>query len=154
MKYALFQFERFVENDIMRKEYLQQTFGFIPTLQAEYEKVVLNNGFELSQKKILEGTGIDRGIETSVFYFVEFLKFSKILEKAIFDIGETIQNQVQFDIEVLVAANIPPMIFISILILFIPICIMFTLNITSGMMKYSRLYNDKESSKISKDIIG
>jgi len=137
------KFERFVENDIMRKEYLKQTYGFIPSLQSEYESLVLNNDFEKSQKKILEGTGIERGLETSVFYFVEFLKFSKILEKAIFDVGENIKTKVQFDIVELTLANIPPLIYIIILLLFIPVCIMFTLNITSGMMKYSRMYNEK-----------
>ena len=102
-----------------------------------------DNGFELSQTKILTNTGIDRGIETSVIYFVEFLKYSKILEKAIFDIGETIKLNVKADIDHLRFANILPLVFIIVLILFIPICISFTINITSGMMKFSKMYNEK-----------
>ena len=47
------------------------------------------------------------------------------------------------EIDRLVSENILPMLFIVILILFVPICICFTLNITSSMMRYSRLYNEK-----------
>ena len=39
--------------------------------------------------------------------------------------------------------NILPMLFIILLLTFIPICIIFTLNITSSMMRYSKLYNEK-----------
>ena len=58
-------------------------------------------------------------------------------------IANDINVFVNSEIDRLSAENILPLLFIVILILFVPICMIFTLNITSSMMRYSQLYNEK-----------
>ena len=72
--------------------------------------------------------------------------------------GDNLAAFVQSDISDFSIANLQPLsitkhlefetdrnvlVFIVILLLFVPIIIIFTMNITSGMMKYSRLFNEK-----------
>ena len=45
-------FHRFVKNEMLRREYLNQTFQVLPEIKAEYDKIVRNEGFELAQGKM------------------------------------------------------------------------------------------------------
>ena len=43
-------FHEFVKFDMLRREYLNQTFNFLPELEKEYEDNALNLDFEKAQK--------------------------------------------------------------------------------------------------------
>ena len=137
------KYETFTQNDVLRREYLNQTFNFIPSLATQYKDLLAKNSFDTTQAKIIGYEEIDRTLENSVAYFIELLKYSKALKVMITGIGEQITDFVQRDIDRLTQANIMPLFFIIFLIAFIPVCVIFTLNITGSMMRYSRLYNEK-----------
>ena len=138
------KFEQFLEFDILRREYLNQTFNFLPYIQTSYEEYTSKERtFDADQDRIKSGAEFDRNIKRTVDYFFRFLKYSEKLRAMIEGIAYDITVFVTSEIDRLVSENILPMLFIVILILFVPICIIFTLNITSSMMRYSRLYNEK-----------
>ena len=139
------KYEKFTQNDVLRREYLNQTFNFVPSLAQQYADLLEKNNFDTMQAKIVAYEKIDRTLRNSVAYFVELLKYSKALKVMITGIGEQITEFVDKDIDRLTQANIMPLFFIIFLIAFIPVCVIFTLNITSSMMRYSRLYNEKVS---------
>ena len=43
------KYERFLEYEILRREYINQTLNFIPTLKEAYDKYILSNSFGASQ---------------------------------------------------------------------------------------------------------
>ena len=45
-------YHKFVRNEMLRREYLNQTFQVLPELKDEYNKIVWNEGFELAQRKL------------------------------------------------------------------------------------------------------
>ena len=138
------KFEQFLEFDVLRREYLNQTFNFLPYIQVFYEEYTAKERtFDMDQDRIKEGTEFKRGIKRTTDYFFRFLKYSEKLREIIEGIADDITVFVTSEIDRLTSENILPMLFIVILILFVPICIIFTLNITSSMMRYSRLYNEK-----------
>ena len=138
------KFEQFLEFDVLRREYLNQTFNFLPYIQVFYEEYTAKERtFDMDQDRIKEGTEFKRGIKRTADYFFRFLKYSEKLREIIEGIADDITVFVTSEIDRLTSENILPMLFIVILILFVPICIIFTLNITSSMMRYSRLYNEK-----------
>ena len=138
------KFEQFLEFDILRREYLNQTFNFLPYIQLSYEDYTAKERtFDSDQDRIKAGKDFVRGVRRTVDYFFRFLKYSEKLREMIEGIADDITVFVTSEIERLETENILPLLFIVILILFVPICIIFTLNITSSMMRYSRLYNEK-----------
>ena len=56
-------FHRFVKNEMLRREYLNQTFQVLPGLKEEYDKIVRNEGFENAQRKMfsLQGNALKDG---------------------------------------------------------------------------------------------
>ena len=138
------KFEQFLEFDVLRREYLNQTFNFLPYIQVFYEEYTAKERtFDMDQDRIKEGLEFKREIKRTADYFFRFLKYSEKLREIIEGIADDITVFVTSEIDRLTSENILPMLFIVILILFVPICIIFTLNITSSMMRYSRLYNEK-----------
>ena len=137
------KFEQFLEFDILRREYLNQTFSFLPYIQRTYEEYASRSErtFDLDQDRLKTEADFERNIETTADYVFRFLKYSEKLREMIEGIADDITVFVTSEIDRLETENILPLLFIVILILFVPICIIFTLNITSSMMRYSRLYN-------------
>ena len=148
-------YKKFLEYDVLRKEYLNQTFNFIPGLEDDYDDALLGNIFAQFQTIIAENDwelindatrdmdATDKDLRILVKYFIHFLRYANSLRNTIINVAETIKIFVQNDMKSLRRQNILPLVFLVVLLIFIPICIMFTLNITSGMLKYSRLYNQK-----------
>ena len=139
------KFEQFLEFDILRREYLNQTFSFLPYIQRTYEEYAsrAERTFDLDQDRLKTEADFERSIEATADYVFRFLKYSEKLREMIEGIADDITVFVTSEIDRLETENILPLLFIVILILFVPICIIFTLNITSSMMRYSRLYNEK-----------
>ena len=137
------RYEYFLEFDVLRREYLNQTFNFIPGLQEDYEGRTRGNTFELSQRLIAEQEVVDRELQKTIAYVIQFLKYANSVRDVIIGIASKITQYVQNDMANLRRANILPLCFIVVLVTFIPICVIFTLNITSSMTRYSRLYNEK-----------
>ena len=138
------KFEQFLEFDVLRREYLEQTFNFLPYLKKDYEEYTnTERTFDLDQDAIKVGVEIERGILVTADYFFRFLKYTTKMRQLIEGIANDINVFVNSEIDRLTAENILPLLFIVILILFVPICMIFTLNITSSMMRYSQLYNEK-----------
>ena len=56
-------FHKFVRNEMLRREYLNQTFQVLPELKDWYNKIVRNKGFEQAQRKMfsLEGKQLKVG---------------------------------------------------------------------------------------------
>ena len=123
------KFEQFLEFDILRREYLNQTFNFLPYIQRSYEDYTSKEQtFDQDQDRIKSGVDFDRNIRRTADYFFRFLKYSEKLREMIEGIAGDITVFVTSEIDRLTAENILPMLFIVILILFVPICIIFTLN--------------------------
>merc|ERR1711892_181889 len=137
------KYEFFLEYDVLRREYLNQTFNFIPGLQEEYEGFTRSNTFENTQNLIAEQGSIERELEVTIAYVIQFLKYANGVREVIIGIASKITLYVKRDMANLKRANILPLCFIIVLVTFIPICVIFTLNITSSMTRYSRLYNEK-----------
>ena len=137
------KFENFLEFDILRREYLNQTTNFLPYIQEEYEALNQRNSFDETQETIRNKEPLSRDIEVIVQYFFRFLKYSNQLREMIQGIADKITFYVNKDIARLSKQNIMPLLYIIVLLCFVPVCIVFTLNITSSMMRYSRLYNEK-----------
>ena len=137
------KYEYFLELDVLRREYLNQTFNFIPGLQEQYEKIIGQNTFEKTQNLIAEQASIDRELKVTVAYVIQFLRYANGVREIIIGIASKITTLVQSDMASLAQANILPLCLIILLATFTPICIIFTLNITSSMTRYSRLYNEK-----------
>ena len=138
------KFEQFLEFDVLRREYLEQTFNFLPHIKKDYEEYTkTERTFDLDQDAIKVGVEFERGVLVTADYFFRFLKYTTKMRQLIEGIANDINVFVNSEIDRLTAENIFPLLFIVILILFVPICMIFTLNITSSMMRYSRLYNEK-----------
>ena len=138
------KFEQFLEFDILRREYLEQTFNFLPHIKKDYEEYnKTERTFDLDQDAIKVGVEFERGVLVTADYFFRFLKYTTKMRQLIEGIANDINVFVNSEIDRLTAENIFPLLFIVILILFVPICMIFTLNITSSMMRYSQLYNEK-----------
>ena len=138
------KFEQFLEFDILRREYLEQTFNFLPHIKKDYEEYTkTERTFDLDQDAIKVGVEFERGVLVTADYFFRFLKYTTKMRQLIEGIANDINVFVNSEIDRLTAENIFPLLFIVILILFVPICMIFTLNITSSMMRYSQLYNEK-----------
>ena len=138
------KFEQFLEFDVLRREYLEQTFNFLPHIKKDYEEYTkTERTFDLDQDAIKVGVEFERGVLVTADYFFRFLKYTTKMRQLIEGIANDINVFVNSEIDRLTAENIFPLLFIVILILFVPICMIFTLNITSSMMRYSQLYNEK-----------
>ena len=137
------KFENFLKFDVLRREYLNQTLNFIPRLRNEYDALNDRNSFASSQNKIINRVVIDNDIRVMVQYFIRFLKYAKDLRELIKGVADTVKLFVKNDISRLKQENITPLLFMIILLCFIPICVIFTLNITSNRMRYSKLYSEK-----------
>ena len=137
------KFEKFVEFDVLRREYLNQTFNFLPKTREAYDGIAEVANFDEAQEKVKNREAYVRELRVVVQYFVRFLKYTNKLRDIIQNIADDIRVYVEQETSKLSQQSIMPLIFIVILLCFIPICIIFTLNITSSMMRYSRLYNEK-----------
>ena len=67
------KFENFLEFDILRREYLNQTTNFLPYIQEEYEALNQRNSFDETQEQIRNREPLSRDIEVIVQYFFRFL---------------------------------------------------------------------------------
>ena len=137
------KFEKFVEFDVLRREYLNQTFNFLPKTRAAYDGIAEVANFDEAQERVKNRELFVRELGVVIEYFVRFLKYTNKLRDIIQNIADDIKVYVDQETLKLGQQSIMPLIFIVILVCFIPICIIFTLNITSSMMRYSRLYNEK-----------
>jgi hypothetical protein len=140
------KFDKFLEFDILRREYINQTINFLPYIKEEYELLADRIGFDeiqdqIRKKERLSLATSDRDITVIVKYFFRSLKYSNKLRDMIQGIADNIIYYVDKDIKHLHSQNLMPLLFIIILLGFIPICVMFTLNITGSMVRNSRLYN-------------
>ena len=68
--------ELFIQNDVLRREYINQTLNFIPALQIDYNKILKVNSFNVYQSKLVIGdTSVQ--VEKSIDYMVEMIAFSR-----------------------------------------------------------------------------
>ena len=140
------KFKNFLEFDVLRRSYLNQTTNFLPYIEEEYSLLKERNTFDESQSRIRNKEHLSRDIKVMVEYFFEFTRYTNKLREMIKDLGETLDYFVSKDIDTLNYENITPLCYIVILMCFIPICIIFTLNITGSMIRFSSTYNDRVGS--------
>ena len=137
------QYENFLKFNSLRKEYLNQTFNFVPQLQVKYEDLIQRNTFESIQDTIASQSDIERELTRSVGYLVQFLRYSDSLRKIVQNIASRISVLVQGDIQKTSSANIAPLTMIIVLFIFVPVCITFTLHITTSMNRIAREFDHK-----------
>ena len=140
------KFKNFLDFDVLRRSYLNQTTNFLPYIEEEYSLLKERNTFDQSQNRIRNKEHLSRDIKVMVEYFFEFTRYTNKLREMIKDLGETLDYFVSKDIDTLNYENITPLCYIVILMCFIPICIIFTLNITGSMIRFSSTYNDRVGS--------
>ena len=68
------QYENFLDFNVLRREYLNQTFNFVPGLQVEYEDQLSKNLFETNQDNIANIDDIERSVSNSVEYLVNQIR--------------------------------------------------------------------------------
>ena len=73
--------ERFIMNDALRREYINQTMNFVPGLQEKYEKLLSENFFNNYQEKLVLGDTSIINIGKSIEYIGELMQFSRFLFK-------------------------------------------------------------------------
>ena len=68
--------ELFIQNDVLRREYINQTLNFIPALQINYDKILKVNRFNIYQSKLVIGdTSVQ--VEKTIDYILEMMSFSR-----------------------------------------------------------------------------
>jgi hypothetical protein len=137
------KYENFLEFDILRREYLNQTTNFLPYIKNQFDILNDVNTFDEAQDQIKNKVKLSKDLKVMVQYFFKFLKYTDKVRTMIQGIADQIQFFVDENIERFQRQNIWPLFYIIVLICFIPVCIICTLNITSTMMSYSALYNQK-----------
>ncbi|XP_023333523.1 uncharacterized protein LOC111705255 isoform X2 [Eurytemora carolleeae] len=137
------KFQGFLEYDMLRREYLNQTFNVIPSTREEYYRLIQGNTFPAIQASIAEKTILGKSLDIVVQYFVNFLNYSNDMRTIIKSIVDEIFQFVDYSSTRKGQERIFPLFLIIVLILFIPLCILFTLNITANMTRFSRIYNEK-----------
>jgi hypothetical protein len=137
------KYENFLEFDALRREYLDQTTNFLPLIRDKF--VVLNDGnnFNEAQDEVRNKVDQAKEIKIMVQYVFKFLKYTEKVRTMIQVIADQIRYFVNEDIERIRSENTWPLLYIVVLICFIPICVLFTVNINTAMTRYSSLYNEK-----------
>ena len=137
------KFERFIKAEALRREYLNQTFNFLPYLKNNYTAIEDDVSFDIIQARIRGQYNASDEVEFLITYAVDFLEYQDNVRQLSEDIAESIGVFVQKSKRNLQKANIIPLIFLVILASFIPVCVLMTMNITTSMTRFSQMYNSK-----------
>ena len=145
------EYIRFLEFDIQRKEYLNQTFNFLPGYLPKYHNLTKFNWFEDVQELVTNQDEVEKSVKYSVDYMIHLLRYASGLREMIQDIADETLQLISDDIKAIDFENSVPLIVTILTLIFIPICVIFTLNITNSMMRYANVYDEKANNlKIEK----
>lgn len=143
----------FVRYEMLRKEYLNQTFNFMPGVQAEYDKTTSGLFYEAAQDLItnkdsykregLNRTGEDSSLAATVDYFSQSLEHSTLVKKIVDDMARDIEVFVQKELERFNGHRTVPLVIIVILGIMVPVIIYVTYLSTTSMFTFSALYDER-----------
>jgi hypothetical protein len=154
---------QFVRFEMLRKEYLNQTFNFMPELQQAYDKHSKDQNYEESQRQITAREdyaqlGFDKSntdaswfdskgnllpIPMAVDYFGQMLMYTRTVKNIVSSVSKDIEAFVQLELERFQAMRQLPLALSIGLSIFIPIVAYVTLQATTSMFKFSDLYDER-----------
>nr|XP_040564426.1 LOW QUALITY PROTEIN: atrial natriuretic peptide receptor 2-like [Lepeophtheirus salmonis] len=135
-----------IKNEMLRNEYLNQTFNFIPSLRKEYENNIRSKTLEDIYHGILEKNASEIGdISYIVNYFSHQIKYQRNTRLIIEKLAKSIGKFVEKEFQKYNSRKIIPLVLIILLSIFIPIVVYITLQASASMFRYSTLYDEKVS---------
>jgi len=157
------QHHSFVRYETLRKEYLNQTFNFMPELQKLYDENSRGQNYEEAQRQITEKEdysqlGFDKSnteatwfddngnllpIAAAVDYFGQMLLYTKTVKDIVVMVSKDIEDFVELEQKRFKNMKQIPMILMIALAIFIPIVAYVTLQATSSMFRFSDLYDER-----------
>ncbi len=88
--------------EMLRKEYLNQTFNFMPTMREHYDKAAKNQYYEYAQdivKNLEEYTRFNDSVKATVDYFAQLLEYmtstKRITDKLTTDIEHFVDTELK-----------------------------------------------------------
>jgi hypothetical protein len=153
----------FIRYEMLRKEYLNQTFNFMPDLQEMYDKRSRGQNYEEAQRQITQKEdysqlGFDksntdaawfddegklRAIAAAVDYFGQMLLYTRTVKSIVTHVSSEIEHFVVLELARFDAQKALPMALIISLVIFIPLVAYVTLQATTSMFKFSDLYDER-----------
>lgn len=153
----------FVRYEMLRKEYLNQTFNFMSELQDIYDKHARGQNYEEAQRQItaredyaqlgfdavntdaafFDSKGKLLPIAMAVDYFGQMLMYTRTVKAIVTLVSKDIEKFVQLELERFQAMRQLPLILVVGLSIFIPIVAYVTLQATTSMFKFSDLYDER-----------
>ena len=109
------KFERFLKAESLRREYLNQTFNFLPYLRQNYTQIEDDVSFDITQAKVRIQTNYSDDIGFLIKYAVDFLEYQNNIRDLSEDIAESIAYFVESSKNNLQKSNIVPLIFLVVL---------------------------------------
>ena len=89
------KFERFLQYDVLRRSYINQTFNFVPSLRKEYYALIKRNTFEVTQENISQRKEFEWGLKFTVTYLVQFLRYTNFQREMVQGIADKISSFVE-----------------------------------------------------------
>ncbi|XP_059089436.1 uncharacterized protein LOC131885421 [Tigriopus californicus] len=136
----------FIRFEILRKEYLNQTFNFMPELRVEYEKAAKAQLYEFAQSLVIKletYPNANDSLVASVGYFSQLLEYAASTQKILDGLTQGIEKFVAKELARFESHKTVPLALLIILALFIPIVAYVTLQATTSMFKFSEIYDEK-----------
>jgi len=143
----------FIRYEMLRKEYLNQTFNFVLGLQQEYDELTGELFYEHAQVLITEKekyeriglnrTGEESSLAATVDYFSQSLEHSTLVKGLVDDMARDIEVFVQSELDRFNGHRTIPLSIIIVLGIMIPIIVYVTYLSTTSMFTFSALYDER-----------
>lgn len=133
----------FIRFEMLRREYLNQTFNFMPLVQEEYDKVTSTMFFDKAQILITNKMDYNRPglnatagrVAKTIDYFSQSLEYTTTVKNIVDDMAEDIEVFVQTELERFNGHRTIPLAIIIVLGLMVPIIVYVTYLSTTSMFQ-------------------
>lgn len=130
----------FIRFEMLRKEYLNQTFNFLPELRIAYDKASQDQYYEIAQEIVMNQkkyTRVDSNNSalTTIDYFAEWLDYTTSTKDIVDQLTHQIEEFVVKELGRFEGHKTLPLALIISLFLFIPVVAYVTLQATTSMFQ-------------------
>ena len=92
---------------------------------------------------VTDQISIDQSLRNSVDFLIQLIRYADGIREMIQEIAEETLILVEEDIMMIDFENNVPLIIVILSLIFIPVCVMFTLNITHAMTRFTNMFDEK-----------
>jgi len=136
----------FIRFEMLRKEYLNQTFNFLTELRVAYDAAAKNQYYEYAQEIVMnleQYTRFDDNVSATVDYFAQQQEYTASTKAIVDDLTDEIEAFVATELARFENHKTLPLILIFVLACFVPIVAYVTLQATVSMFKFSEIYDER-----------